>query len=69
LFSTGLARWVGPRRATCVSLPPSRPVRPQTPFSFHYRGGPGGCQPNKMGSGLPFTQKRVKGRPDPLWGA
>ena len=41
--STSLTRWVGPRHATRVSLPPSKPVRPHTPFASHYTrtGRPG----------------------------
>ncbi len=32
IFSACLTRLAGPRHATCVSLPPSNPVRPHTPF-------------------------------------
>ena len=44
-FFHRLTRWVGPRHATCASLLPSKPVRPHTPFSFYYRAGWRGCQP------------------------
>lgn len=48
--STCLARWVGPRHATRVSLPPSKPVRPHTPFACHYtRTGRAGA--NALGWG------------------
>jgi hypothetical protein len=40
LWSTFLARWVGPRHATSVSLPPSNPVRPHR-SDYYYRGKTG----------------------------
>ena len=67
-FSTGLTRWVGPRHANCVSLPPSRPIRPHTPFHLIIGAWRAGCQPDRAaapGQEAPPARERaaVKRRP------